>query len=88
MTLDEIKTAVDEGKIVCWKNPMYQVRKYGKVAPQSCVHYYVVCTANGDCTGLTWQDGVTMEYAEKDFFILKSEVHYPEVIIYHREPSW
>ena len=73
MTLKEIKTAVDEGKIVCWKNPMYEVRKYGKIAPRSCVHYDVVCTSNGDCTGLTWQDGVTMEYAEKDFFILESD---------------
>ena len=72
MTLDEIKTAVDEGKIVCWKNPMYQVRKYG---------YKVVYTSNGDCNGDC--DGVTMEYAEKDFFILESEI--PEVIIYHRE---
>ena len=73
MTLKEIKTAVDEGKIVCWKNPRYEVRKYGKIAPRSCVHYDVVCTSNGDCTGLTWQDGVTMEYAEKDFFILESD---------------
>ena len=73
MTLEEIKCAVDSGLQVCWKNPMYQVRKYGKIAPRSCVHYDVVCTSNGDCTGLTWQDRVTMEYAEKYFFILESD---------------
>ena len=63
MTLNEIKTAVDEGKIVCWKNQMYVVRKIGKF-------YDIECTANGDCVGLTWQDGVTMEAKEADFFIL------------------
>jgi hypothetical protein len=66
MTLDEIKTAVDEGKIVCWKNPMYQVKKNG-------AHYDVECQFNGDTSGLTWQDGVTMDYDEMDFFIEKSD---------------
>jgi len=66
MTLDEIKSAVDEGKIVYWKNPMYLVKKNG-------VHYDVECQFNGDTSGLTWQDGVTMDYDETDFFIEKSD---------------
>ena len=62
MTLNEIKSAVDEGKIVCWKNPMYVVRKNGEF-------YDIECTSNGSATGLTWTDGVTMEAKEADFFV-------------------
>ena len=65
MTLEEIKCAVDSGLQVCWKNPMYSVKKSG-------VQYDVVCSFNGDCTGLTWTDGITMDYKPQDFFILVS----------------
>jgi len=61
MTLNEIKSAVDEGKIVCWKNPMYVVRKNGEF-------YDIECTSNGSSSALTW-DGVTMEEKEADFFV-------------------
>jgi len=44
---------------------MYSVKKSG-------VHYDVVCSLNGDCTGLTWTDGITMDYKPQDFFILVS----------------
>lgn len=63
MNLQEIKSAIAAGNTVCWKNPMYVVRKNGNL-------YDVECTANGDSVGLTWIDGVTMEGKEEDFFVM------------------
>ena len=61
MTLQEIKTAVNQGKNVYWKNKGYKVVKgdfnqYLIVYEQSAI-------------GLTWRDGVTLNAEEKDFFI-------------------
>jgi hypothetical protein len=31
--------------------------------------FLIECVLNGDCIGLTWTNGVTMNGEEKDFFI-------------------
>lgn len=61
MNLDEIKQAVDDGKIVCWKNDSYLVEKGGPW------EYWVV-KDNQPIFGLTEcsvQNG-------KDFFMLEN----------------
>jgi transcriptional antiterminator Rof (Rho-off) len=63
MTLQEIKNAIKENKIVCWANEGYQVM--GKDLDD----LNIVCLSNQYCIGLTWRDGVTMNGEEKDFFI-------------------
>ncbi len=62
MTLDEIKAAVDAGKTVYWKSEIYEVRG-------SDGQYLVVCTDNDSAIGLTWQDGVTLNGQENDFYV-------------------
>lgn len=62
MTLQEIKQAVDEGKVVHWASELYEVRKANN-------DYLIVCTSNDHGIGLTWQDGVTMNGKEEDFYI-------------------
>lgn len=64
MTLEEIKAAVDAGKIVCWKNHNYEVQWW-----PSNQSYEIVCLSNTHAIGLTWRDGVTMNGDEADFFI-------------------
>ena len=62
MTLSEIKEAVDAGKTVHWSNALYSVIP-------SCGDYLIKCSSNNHCIGLTWQDGVTMNGKEEDFYI-------------------
>lgn len=62
MTLDEIKSAVLAGKVVCWSNSGYQV-KVDKVGNWSIVHH------SGGLIGLTWMDGVTINGKPDEFFI-------------------
>lgn len=70
MKLWEIQQAVKEGKTVCWKNEGYEVVRDGVRK-----HYYlIIFTSTGNCTGLTWQDGETLNGEEKDFYI-KDEKH-------------
>jgi hypothetical protein len=54
MTLQEIKTAVDQGKTVCWINSAYNVIK------DSIGQYFIICNLNDYCVGLTWDDGTTL----------------------------
>ena len=64
MKLQEIKDSVLAGKKVYWANKGYEVRfKYGQ--------WYIFCNiANFEHTiGLTWQDGVTLNGKEEEFFI-------------------
>jgi hypothetical protein len=63
MTLDEIKSAVDAGKVVHWKNYAYRVIK------DRLDRYLILCVLNQDCTGLTHRDGVTMNGKPEDFFV-------------------
>ena len=63
MTLQEIKTAIENGNRVFWRSKAYEVIKYA--AP---LQWLIVCAMNADCIGLTWLDGVTMNGHESDFF--------------------
>lgn len=63
MTLDEIKAAVIDGKTVHWSTTAYVVR-YNKKGG-----FNIVYTQTGNCIGLTWRDGVTMNGKENEFFI-------------------
>lgn len=62
MKLEEIKKAVDEGKIVHWANEAYKVIK------DDVGQYFIRCTLNNDLIGLTWRDGVTLNGKEEEFF--------------------
>jgi len=62
MNLQEIKQAIEEGKIVYWSNSAYRVNKY----PNN--QYVIECMLNRHCIGLTWLDGKTMNGEEKDFY--------------------
>lgn len=64
MTLEEIKTAVEAGKHVCWKHAGYQVVK------DSRGEWYILCTSNDNAIGLTWRDGITMSGRPDDFKVL------------------
>lgn len=61
MTLEQIKTAVRSGKTVRWKTGAYRVIE-DKVG-QWLIH----CPLTGDCWGLTWRDGVTVNGNPEDF---------------------
>ena len=63
MTLEEIKTTIEEGGRVYWKHEGYPVIKDG------LGRFLIVCMMNQSAWGLTWQDGTTMNEKEEDFFI-------------------
>jgi len=65
MTLNEIQTAVSEGRRVFWKSTAYEVIK------DNLGQWLIMCHMNGSCTGLTWRDGVTMNETPADFFMLE-----------------
>ena len=50
-TIEEVKKAVDEGKLVFWSNSLYEV-KYWKINDQ----YVVLCTSNDCAWGLNFAD--------------------------------
>ena len=61
MTLQEIKTAIEEGKRVFWSTLAYQVIK-------DSVGQYLIDCSTGYCIGLTWLDGTTLNGEEEEFF--------------------
>lgn len=63
MNLEQIKAATLAGKTVHWKNPGYTVR-YVPASEQ-----WLIIFVSGDCIGLTWADGVTLNGQESDFYI-------------------
>lgn len=50
-TIEEVKKAVDQGKLVNWSNSLYEV-KYWKIPDE----YVVLCTSNNYATGLNLAD--------------------------------
>ena len=64
MKLNEIKEAVLAGKTVHWKNGAYRVTHFPRTNS-----FLIECVLNGDCIGLTWTNGVTMNGDEADFFL-------------------
>jgi hypothetical protein len=67
MTLFEIKQAINEGKQVHWSNQSYTVVKHINKHTNN-VDWFISCS-NGHSIGLTWQDAVTMNGKENEFFI-------------------
>ena len=63
MTLDEIKSAVDQGQIVNCQNSLYTVIK------DKLGRYLIKCSTNDDCIGLTWLDGATLNGKPEHFYI-------------------
>jgi hypothetical protein len=63
MTLEEIKQAVESGKVVYWASSAYKVVK-------DCLgQWLIVCTLNDYTIGLTWLDGLTVNGKLEDFYI-------------------
>ena len=63
MKKEEIVEAVKAGKVVNWKSELYEVRHdYDD-------RYCVVCTANGNCVGLTTKSTNELIGNEDDFYI-------------------
>ena len=72
MTVEEIKTAIDNGNHVFWQSVMYEVignRKDG---------YLIRCRQNNHCIGLHGMEGTKYENVlngeEKDFYVVITEV--------------
>lgn len=68
MNINDIKTAVDAGKIIHWANTGYIVRKDG------LGQYLIVYLPNGSAIGLTNRAGTQINGAEGEFFIGDCEV--------------
>jgi hypothetical protein len=66
MTLAEIKSAIEEGKTVCWTNEAYRVIK-DKIG-QYLIGYNIGGRGE-NYIGLTWRDGVTLNGKEEEFYI-------------------
>jgi predicted RecA/RadA family phage recombinase len=63
MNAHEIKQAINNGKKVYWSSKAYQVIK------DKNNEYFIKCTLNEHCIGLTWADNTTLNGKEEDFFI-------------------
>ncbi|RLF43818.1 MAG: hypothetical protein DRN17_05630 [Thermoplasmata archaeon] len=72
MTINEIQTATDAGKIVCWRTSLFVVTKNSQ-------GYEVVCLSTGSTMGLLWMDGITLNGNEEDFFLQEEELTYCSV---------
>lgn len=64
MTLEEIKQAVNSGKIVHWSNDGYRV-----IRDVFEDRYLIMWRGGRHYIGLTWQDGITLNGDESDFYI-------------------
>lgn len=62
MTIERIKSAVESGERVFWSNPAYEVIK------DEIGQWLIKCHLNGHCIGLTWQDEITLNGKEAEFF--------------------
>lgn len=67
MNLQQIKDAVESGKVVCWSSPAYVVAK------DATGQWLIVCLHNGSAIGLTWRDGVTLNGKTEEFFIREDQ---------------
>jgi len=61
MKLKEIKAFVNYGFPVYWKSKIYEIKEYKG-------EYYIHCLKNDSIIGLTWEDGITLNGEEGDFF--------------------
>ena len=74
MTLEEIKFATRNGKTVYWGNLGYVVTLH--TFKDGTEQWLIKCLSNDHCSGLTWQDGKTMNGKETEFFILEDGYTY------------
>ena len=74
MKLKEIKKAVLDGKTVHWSNSNYQVIE------DSVGQWLIHSRFNEDYIGLTWQDEVTLNGREDQFYIAKNRGGSPSLI--------
>ncbi len=66
----EITDAVSRGETVHWKNSRYTVIKD---RARTTGKYRIACDyghQNANFVGLFWRDGITTDYAPKDFFLV------------------
>lgn len=75
MNLQQITETVDAGRTVHWQNGSYTVRKgpAHEDVPGNAANpalRYVIAHESGNCIGLTWRDGVTLNGKEYDFYAL------------------
>ena len=63
MTLLEIKTAIDNGKIVYWNNPSYIIKK-DKIG-----QWFIFSQFTNSYIGLTHMDNITLNGREEEFYI-------------------
>ena len=66
MTLEQIKTAIDNNQTVHWVNNGYTVKRSKQGCNQGS--YYIQHTS-GNYIGLTWLDGVTLNGKPEEFYI-------------------
>ena len=74
MTLEEIKSAVESGQKVFWKNTGYEVIK------DRIGQWFIKCNFNNHLIGLTHADKVTMNGKPEDFWkdeVLEPDARYP-----------
>lgn len=67
---DQIKTAVQNGSIVCWKTTDY------RIVSDLFGHFsiaYRPWSKSPNYVSLFWADGVTTDYTPSEFFIFKQE---------------
>lgn len=69
MTLQEIKDAVDQDKIVYWCNKGYKVTRYGYNNGYSDYYSYYIEHHQGSTVSLTDRDGFVLNGDESEFFI-------------------
>jgi|ETNmetMinimDraft_21_1059911.scaffolds.fasta_scaffold00539_35 hypothetical protein len=71
MTLDEIKTAVDNNQSVYWMTEEYRVGRYPSDQNVTESRYpsveYFISDPYGVRLDLTWSDGITLHGNESDF---------------------
>jgi hypothetical protein len=79
MNLGQIKQAVRDGQIVCHQNENYRVVLH--TFKNGDEQWLIKCLSNDYCIGLTWQDEVTMNGYEQDFFILHQDQGKDEIYI-------
>jgi hypothetical protein len=66
MNLQQIKSAIEEGKTVCWANEAYQVIK---TKSGNYLIGYNIGGRGENYIGLTWRDGETLNGKEEEFYI-------------------
>ncbi len=63
MNLEQIKQAIERGDKVHWVNSAYEVLR------DKLGQYLICCINNESCIGLTWQDGITLNGSEDEFYL-------------------